>query len=76
MKKPLCLVAAIAVFVLLGCARPEPAPTEAPTAQTAPAEATPISSEDFESGEAEGVTTSGAETESGADAGAESGQGH
>ncbi|MCU0305963.1 MAG: hypothetical protein MUC56_18060 [Thermoanaerobaculales bacterium] len=63
MNRLLCVAVIVAVAALVGCAKPAPAPTESPDVQTAPAEATPISTEDFESGEADGAHVEEAEPE-------------
>ena len=52
MRSIICVVAMLALIGLTGCAKKDAAPAAQPESQT---ETTVIATEDFESGEAEGV---------------------
>ena len=62
MKKALCVTVLVALVGLTACAPNEPAPVEEPQpqAETQP-EDQPVSTEDFESGEAKGGVHEGVE---------------
>jgi len=53
MKQLFCIVVIIAVVGLVGCSKQQPAPAHEPEA--VPTQTEPISTEDFESGEADGA---------------------
>jgi len=58
MRLIICCVVVLSLVLCAGCAKQEPAPAEqAPTEQAPAVDEEPIASEDFESGEAEGVVT-------------------
>ncbi len=68
MRIIICLAVVAALLGLTGCAKHEPAPADpAPSQPEASVEPQPIASEDFESGEAEGVVESGDQTDKGAE---------
>ena len=52
MRSIICVVIVVALVGLMGCAKQDSAPADQPEAQT---ESQPISNEDFESGDAEGL---------------------
>ncbi len=59
MRSIICVFIILALVGLTGCAKKDAAPADQPEATS---EAQPISTEDFESGEAEGVVEGGEDT--------------
>jgi len=56
MRSIICVVTAVALVGIMGCAKQDSAPADQTEAQT---ESQPISNEDFESGEVEGLVEDG-----------------